>query len=67
MKLLSQREVDIIRHAAQGFTAKEIAKLTGLEYRTVESYVITIRKKLSARNITHAVFLAIQHEMLMAS
>jgi DNA-binding CsgD family transcriptional regulator len=64
MKALSGREVQIIRQTARGYTAKEIAKLIGLEPRTIEVYVGSIRKKLQAKNIAHAVFIASQHNIL---
>jgi DNA-binding NarL/FixJ family response regulator len=65
MTPLTSRELEIIRYSAEGCTAKEIARLTGLEHRTIESYVMNIRKKLSARNTTHAVFLAMRQYVFM--
>jgi LuxR family transcriptional regulator len=64
MKALSGRELEIIRHTAQGHTAKEIARMTGLDPRTIESYAVSIRRKLLAKNITHAVYLASRQHML---
>lgn len=58
MKKLSGREIELITYTARGHTAKEIARLTGLEPRTIEAYIINIRKKLNAKNIAHAVFIA---------
>jgi DNA-binding NarL/FixJ family response regulator len=58
MKSLSVREIQIIKYTAKGFTAKEIAKALGLEYRTIEIYVSNIRKKLAAKNIAHAIYIA---------
>lgn len=65
MKQLSCREMQVIRYSALGHTAKDIAKLTGLEYRTIESYVINIRKKLAAKNIAHAIYIASTHNILL--
>ncbi|MEO8401961.1 MAG: helix-turn-helix transcriptional regulator [Gammaproteobacteria bacterium] len=64
MNKLSCREVQIIRYSAVGCSAKEIARLLGLEHRTVEAYVVNIRKKLSAKNIAHAVCIAIQQNIV---
>jgi two-component system invasion response regulator UvrY len=64
MNTLSFREVQIIRYTAKGFTAKEIAKALGLEYRTVEVYASNIRKKLAAKNIAHAVYIAVQKNII---
>lgn len=58
MKKLSCREIELIQYTARGLTAKEIAKLTGLEPRTIEAYMSNVRKKLQAKNIAHAVFIA---------
>lgn len=58
MKKLSCREVEVIQYAANGRTAKEIAKLTGLEPRTIEAYMNNIKRKLSAKNSAHAVYIA---------
>ena len=59
MLLLSYREIQIIRLISFGYTAKEIARKLNIGYRTVEKYAQNIRKKLKARNMTHAVFLAV--------
>ena len=67
MKTLSFREMQIISYTANGLTAKEIAKMLDLEYRTVEIYVSNIRKKLSAKNIAHAVYIAVQKNIINAS
>jgi DNA-binding NarL/FixJ family response regulator len=58
MKQLSVKEVEIMKYIAVGHTAKEVAKEVGLEYRTVETYVARIKKKLGAKNITNAVYIA---------
>lgn len=64
MDLLSNREIQIIRYKAHGFTAKEIAKRIGLEHRTIEIYVENIKRKLEAKNISHAIYIAIQKKIL---
>lgn len=58
MKQLSYRETEIVMHTASGYTAKEIAKLTGLEHRTIEAYMTNIRKKLGAKNSAHVIYIA---------
>lgn len=64
MKHLNVTELDIISHSANGCTAKQIARLVGLEHRTVESYVANIKKKLGAKNIAHAVYIAYSHSIV---
>lgn len=56
MYKLSRREAEILHLIAQGFTSKEVAKLTGLDYRSVQTYVLRIRKKLVAKNVVHAIY-----------
>ncbi len=46
MKRLNGRELEIIRHTECGYTAKEIAKMIGIEPRTVQCHVESIRRKL---------------------
>lgn len=58
MKKLSCREMEVIKYTATGYTAKEIAKLISLDHRTIETYMANIRKKLNAKNITHAIYIA---------
>jgi DNA-binding NarL/FixJ family response regulator len=67
MNKLSYREIEIMNHIACGFTAKEIARKTGLEHRTVEIYMSNIRKKLSAKNVAHAVYIACQTSLINAA
>lgn len=43
-------ELNIIPMLLEGYTAKEMAKIQGISYRTIEEYVATLKKKLQARN-----------------
>jgi len=43
-------ELKTIPMLLEGFTAKEMAKIRGISYRTIEEYVSTLKKKLQARN-----------------
>ena len=60
MKKLSRREIEVIRYTAKGCTAKEIAKLLKLKHRTIEIYIANVKKKLGAKNIAHAIYLALK-------
>ncbi|OGT62503.1 MAG: hypothetical protein A3E85_00640 [Gammaproteobacteria bacterium RIFCSPHIGHO2_12_FULL_45_12] len=64
MKKLSCREIEVMNYIAKGNTAKEIARLVSLEPRTIEAYMTNARKKLQAKNIAHAVYLAYQSNIL---
>lgn len=52
---LTAREVDILKLAAQGQSAAEIAKALHLSYGTVRNYISEIINKLEARNRIEAV------------
>ncbi|MFZ2315270.1 MAG: helix-turn-helix transcriptional regulator [Gammaproteobacteria bacterium] len=64
MRKLSLREIEIINHTAYGFTAKEIARIVGLEPRTVEAYMSNIKKKLGAKNAAHAICIALKASVI---
>lgn len=57
MKKLSRREQQIIQYTAEGLTSKQIARLLGLEFRTIQVYLANVRKKVGAKNIAHAIYL----------
>lgn len=61
---LTPREVDCLRVVAQGYSNKEIAASLGLSEFTVKGYVQSAISKLSARDRTHAVMLALQRGLL---
>jgi len=54
-KILSAREEDVLDLLSQGFSSKEIALKTNVSFRTVEHRIASIKSKLGARNVTHAV------------
>ncbi|MGH7971857.1 MAG: histidine kinase [Limisphaerales bacterium] len=47
---LSARKTDVLRAIAQGNTSKEVASLLKLSVRTVETYRVRVKRKLTARN-----------------
>lgn len=57
MKLvsLSKREREVLRLLAAGRPATQIAKTLGIRISTVRVYVRTMRRKLDASNIPHAI------------
>jgi RNA polymerase sigma factor (sigma-70 family) len=52
---LNDRERQIIRHATEGLTNKEIAQRLGLPVRTVRNYMSSILRKCGVRNRLEAV------------
>lgn len=57
-KLLSPRELDVLRGVCAGKSNKEIARDIDLQEVTVKLHVKTMSRKLGARNRTHAAMIA---------
>lgn len=57
---LSDREREVLRLLASGYSNRELATLTGLKEGTVKNYVSTILLKLGARDRTNAVLRALE-------
>ncbi len=57
---LSERELEVLRRAAQGLANKEIAAVMGLSPRTVQSHLRHIMNKLGVASRVEAVVLAIR-------
>jgi DNA-binding CsgD family transcriptional regulator len=55
---LTERQEDIIQLLASGLSSKEIALRLGISPRTVEHQIEAAKRKLGARNIAHAVAIA---------
>ncbi len=64
--LLTPRELQILKHVAAGWSAKEVARRIDIAPRTVERHIENIREKLGARNTTHMVSRAFASGMLSA-
>jgi DNA-binding CsgD family transcriptional regulator len=60
-KLLTGREEDVLDLLAQGLSSKEIALKTNVSFRTVEHRIASIKTKLQAKNVTHAVAIWMSH------
>jgi DNA-binding NarL/FixJ family response regulator len=58
--LLSEREMDVLREAAQGLPNKEIARRLSLSVRTVHAHLGSIFAKLGVNSRTEAVLLALR-------
>ncbi len=46
IEYFTKREVEILKYIVQGYPAKKVGLLLGISYRTVESYVATLKMKL---------------------
>ncbi len=57
---LTQREVDILKRVAAGWSNKQVAAQLEISDGTVKSHMKSILEKLGARDRTHAVMIAIK-------
>lgn len=65
-KVLTGREEDILDLLAHGLSSKEVARQLGISPRTVEHRLASIKEKLGARNVTHAVAMAVARHLIDA-
>jgi DNA-binding CsgD family transcriptional regulator len=49
---LTQRELECLKLCLKGKTAKEIAQIMDISYRTVESHIVNMKKKLSCKKLS---------------
>jgi DNA-binding CsgD family transcriptional regulator len=62
--VVSRRELDTLRASSHGLVGQEVAALLGIGEESVKSYLTSARRKLRAKNTTHAVALAIRAGIL---
>ena len=60
IRLLSDREREVLGWVAQGKSAWEIGVILGISKRTVDEHVRVVCQKLSASNRTQAVAIAVR-------
>ena len=63
MPSLTKREREVLAWSAQGKSAWEIGEILQLTKRTVDEHAQTAMRKLGASNRTHAVAIAIRHQL----
>lgn len=61
---LSQRELEILRFIANGFSSKQIAADLGISVRTVEAHRLHIMKKLGTSNSAETISVALTKKIL---
>lgn len=61
---LTERELQLLRLMAGGYSNRELAELTGLKEGTVKNYISSILLKLNARDRTRAVLLALELRLI---
>jgi DNA-binding NarL/FixJ family response regulator len=53
--ILTDREIDVLRHMADGMTTRQIGRRMGISARTVETHVSKLYRKLGVRSRVQAV------------
>jgi DNA-binding NarL/FixJ family response regulator len=61
---LTERELDVLRLVAGGYSNKEIGRVLGISDGTVKNHMTEILQKLGARDRTHAVLKAIANRFM---
>lgn len=61
---LTARELEVLRHVAEGRTNKETATLLGISHRTVETHRENILKKLGVRSVAELTRFALESGLL---
>jgi len=61
---LTRREMEILNLMAQGLSNGEIAEVFHLDERTIKNHITSIFRKMEANNRTHAVVLALRHNLI---
>lgn len=56
----SEREIDILKAMAEGYTSKEIAEQLFISENTVEAHRKSLFYKLGARNVANLIYKAIE-------
>lgn len=62
--VLTEKEIEIVRHVATGMSNKEIAHTLAYSEKTVKNYLSTIFQKLNIRDRTQAAILALKQGVL---
>ncbi|MFN8286737.1 MAG: helix-turn-helix transcriptional regulator [Chitinophagales bacterium] len=61
---LSKREKEVVNMLSRGFSTKEISTLLFISFHTVDTHRKHVLEKLGAKNMPHAVRLAMQKGLL---
>jgi DNA-binding NarL/FixJ family response regulator len=64
LRILTPREVEVLRLVAEGRTNQEIADQLTLSIKTVQTHRANVMEKLGLRDITHLVRFAVKHGLI---
>ena len=63
-KKLSTREIEVLRYFSEGRKNKEVAKILGLDEKTISTYKLRLLQKLSVTNLLDLINKAKQLEII---
>lgn len=63
-EMLTDREIEVLRHIAQGHSNREVGALLSVAEETIKARMKSILLKLNARDRTHAVTIALQRGLI---
>jgi DNA-binding NarL/FixJ family response regulator len=66
LRVLTPRELQILKLVAEGYTSQEIANRLVLSIKTVQAHRANVMEKLGLHDITHLVRFAIRHGLIAA-
>ena len=61
---LTRREIQVLRHLADGMSSREVAKRLGISYFTVKQHRVRIKQRLGATTFVHAIMIARDEHIL---
>ena len=61
---LSRREAQVLHLAAEGWEYQEIGDRLGITRATVRNHMVSVRRKLGARNSLHALAIALRRKLI---
>ena len=64
LRVLTPREVEVLRLVAEGRTNQDIADQLTLSIKTVQTHRANVMEKLDLRDITHLVRFAVRHKLI---
>lgn len=64
LRVLTPREVEVLRLVAEGRTNQDIADQLALSIKTVQTHRANMMEKLGLRDITHLVRFAVRHKLI---
>ena len=61
---LTKRELQVLRHLADGMSSRQVAKRLGISYYTVKRHRVKILHRLGATSFPHAITIARDEHIL---